>query len=234
MLMFSAPDTITLRTADPTTRPLPHPVLLQLHTVFTRLRKMCAVAGVPLLPSNFPPSDYGEGIALSEDSELDYQELVSNDGMPMFPENDDEQVLPSSLGLPLKERFLELLCGNEDTQLKQYYDVMEYWASSEGYATPDTPMKLPDVKRKQPDAFRNQPVPPTKQPGRKRGFELFHREEPATVIVDDRPQRMATVNRHRGRSGTNLDLVRPDGIRRVRRQGFMACQCSFSHCPEAT
>lgn len=77
---------------------------------------MCAAAGVPLLPDDFPLSDYGEGLVLSADSEIDYQKLVSNDGMPMFPENDKKQVLPSSIRLPLKERFLELLCRNEDTQ----------------------------------------------------------------------------------------------------------------------
>lgn len=123
--------TITLRTAEPTTHPLPHPLLLQLHTAFTRLRKMCATAGVPLFPINFPPCDNGEDKALPDTSDLFYQDLVSNDGMPLFPENDDDgQVLPGSLGLPLKERFLELLCGSQDSQHQQYTRVMDSWAAT--------------------------------------------------------------------------------------------------------
>lgn len=107
---------------------------------------MCAAAGVPLLPSDFPPSDYGEGIALSENSEINYQDLLSNDGSLLFDEADDEQVLPVSRGLPLKERLLELVCG-EDTQLMRYHDVMEYWTSSDDCVMPDEPMQPPDRKR---------------------------------------------------------------------------------------
>lgn len=121
--------TITLRTTNPSTHPLPHPLLLQLHTAFTRLRRMCVAGGVPQLPADLPQSYHGEG---SDKSQTNYQDLVSNDGSPLFYEDDDEQGLLDSLGLPLTERLLELL-GGEGTH---YYDVVEYWAASEDFVVP--------------------------------------------------------------------------------------------------
>lgn len=121
--------TITLRTSNPSTHPLPHPLLLQLHTAVTRLRRMCVARGVPLLPADLPLSYHGEG---SDNSRTNYQDLVSKDGSPLVYEDDDEQVRSVSRGLPLTERLLELLCG-EDTR---YYDVVEYWVSGEDFVVP--------------------------------------------------------------------------------------------------
>lgn len=119
--------TITLRTPNPAILPLPHPILLQLHTAFTRLRKLCASAGIPILPDN-ADSEGGDDMAISDNySEVDYQAMLddSDDTPPQFAEND---IWPTTThGLPLKEQFLQLLCGSEASESEQYYHVMDNW-----------------------------------------------------------------------------------------------------------
>lgn len=48
---------ITLRTADPTTHPLPHPLLLQLHVLCSRMVVMRAAAGYPVFLEDESDSD---------------------------------------------------------------------------------------------------------------------------------------------------------------------------------
>lgn len=130
---LQAGQTITLRTSDPLLLPLPHPILLQLHTAFTRLRKMSAAAGVPILPSPPPSvsSDY-QAVALSvSDIDVDYEErLTDHLPMPLFEEND--LWTSSSAGLPLKERFVQLLEGARDSEGQQYCRVIERWDGGGG------------------------------------------------------------------------------------------------------
>lgn len=60
-------------------------------------------------------------------SEVDYQERLDDDTVtPRFPEND--QWPKTSGGLPLKERFLQLLCGAEDSEFQQYGHAIDRWS----------------------------------------------------------------------------------------------------------
>lgn len=120
---FLAPgDNITLRTPDPRTLPLPHPLLLQLHTAFTRLRKMCASAGIPILPTHSDTySDPADALDRMSESSYDSDDSPA----PQFIENEIWPVVPRPGGLPLKERFVRLLA---ETEREQYMRVMEDWA----------------------------------------------------------------------------------------------------------
>lgn len=117
---FLAPgDNITLRTPNPRTLPLPDPLLLHLHTAFTRLRKMRASAGIPILPTHSDThSDPAD--ALDRMSESSYDSPA-----PRLTENEIWPVVPRPGGLPLKERFVRLLA---ETEREQYVRVMEDWA----------------------------------------------------------------------------------------------------------
>lgn len=93
---------------------------------------MCASAGIPMLPDK---SGYSQDyIELSESSSvLDYQELVMQDayqdGPLHFEENNQWPV--TSSGYPLKERYLQLLCGSEDSECEQYHNVIDHWTPSD-------------------------------------------------------------------------------------------------------
>lgn len=74
---------LTLRTADPATLPLPHPLLLQLHVLCSRMAIMRAAAGYPILLEDesdgntlFDPLEVGDDI--QEDKEC-YGELGGRD-----------------------------------------------------------------------------------------------------------------------------------------------------------
>lgn len=114
--------------------PLPHPLLFQLHTAFTRLRKMCASAGIPILADNSPDSDAEEKMGVSEydkSSEQSYQDLLDDQekDAPRFPEN---TLWTRGTGcLPLKERFLQVMCGSDASEVEQYHNVMDHWNSYE-------------------------------------------------------------------------------------------------------
>lgn len=148
---------ITLRTSDPATLPFPHPLLLQLHTAFIRLRNMCAGAGIPIFPAREDSED-------EDMAELDYAaEFDDQDRLPpRFAENDLWPVSSRSAGLPLKERFLQLLCGAEDSETEQYYTAIDLWTSN------DATGSCADMRDavKEPLAL-----------DRKRAFELYRRDD---------------------------------------------------------
>lgn len=62
-------DTITFRTTNPTTMPLPHPLLFQLHTILARIVAAKARAGFPSFPDDAPDADNIP--VLASDSECD-------------------------------------------------------------------------------------------------------------------------------------------------------------------
>lgn len=132
---------------------------------------MCASAGIPILPDDPPDSDGGgENIDVSENmdvseygsgSERAYQDLLDDHekGAPRFPEND---LWPLSTGgLPLRERFLQLLC--ESNEVEQYYNVMDHW-TSRGDSESDVDMR---------EVVKGLPA----MSERKRVFELFKRDD---------------------------------------------------------
>lgn len=93
---------------------------------------MCAAAGIPLLPHTTESSEDGESVGLSEydvTSVLDYQDLLMGEGSLHFEENDQWPVISS--GYPLKERYLQLLCGSEHSESEQYYNVIDHWTPSD-------------------------------------------------------------------------------------------------------
>lgn len=122
---------------------------------------MCASAGIPFVPEIGPGSEDGDYMEISErDSILDYQNLLpaeDNDAME-FMENEEWPVVSSRF--PLKERYLQLLCGSEDSETEQYYNVIDHWAPDDDGSL-DVDMLVKEM----------QVMPP-----RKRAFELLHRE----------------------------------------------------------
>lgn len=122
--------TITLRTTDPVIRPLPHPILFQLHTVFTRLWKICASAGISILPDDSDEEEDEDMDVSDYYSEIDHDTMLDNDVTPpKFPENEDWPTI--TRGLPLTERFLQLLSASEDKKCDYYHRVMDHWTSNE-------------------------------------------------------------------------------------------------------
>lgn len=101
---------------------------------------MCAAAGVPILTDSSEYSDDGDYMELSDyQSVPDYQQQLMRDGAPpQFDENDQWPV--TSRGYPLKERYLQLLCGSEHSEFEQYYNVIDHWTPSDE-GTLDVDMK---------------------------------------------------------------------------------------------
>lgn len=89
---------------------------------------MSAAAGAPILADY--EEDEGEGEMQPFASEVDYQErlLLGKDltAAPRFPEN--EPCMQNSGGLPLKERFLQMLAGAGDSEVQQYRRVIDRWS----------------------------------------------------------------------------------------------------------
>lgn len=92
---------------------------------------MCASAGFPILPDTSAHSEDGDYMDLAEyASIIDYQELVMRDEGPLHFEENDQWPMTSS-GYPLKERYLQLLCGSEHSESEQYQNVIDHWTPSD-------------------------------------------------------------------------------------------------------
>lgn len=59
-------------------------------------------------------------------SEVDYQDLFRDDGTVPLVE-DDSRWPATPGGLPLTERYLQLLPGNDKSEEDQYFQVMQEW-----------------------------------------------------------------------------------------------------------
>lgn len=147
---------------------------------------MCAAAGIPILPDHSEDSEDRESVELSDydlTSVLDYQDLLMGDenqgGSLSFEENDQWPV--TSSGYPLKERYLQLLCGGQHSESEQYYNVIDHWTPSDK-GTLDVDMK--DV------ATVLQIMP------QKRGFEQVNR---SSSSVSDRSRPMTENGRSKRR-----------------------------------
>lgn len=113
---------------------------------------MSAAAGVPILADTGEEEEDDGGELQAYVSEVDYQErlLLDEDSAaaPRFVEN--EPWTEHSEGLPLKERFLQLLAGAGDSEVQQYWHAIDRWSPSVGV------------------------------PRGKRGFGLFERDDSST------------------------------------------------------
>lgn len=80
-------DSIRLVTADPTTHPLPHPLLWQLHALLSRVMAMKAAAGYPVFSCGGWGSDDGEDGAVEDTPEwADDDDLGEPpDALPVHP-----------------------------------------------------------------------------------------------------------------------------------------------------
>lgn len=96
---------------------------------------MCAAAGIPILPEINPNSKDGEYMDISEyedGSILDHDAVLQvDDDLDKFQYAENDQWPVISTGYPLKERYLQLLCGSEDNESEQYYNVIDHWAPSD-------------------------------------------------------------------------------------------------------
>lgn len=121
---------------------------------------MCAAADIPFLPADSPESQDGQqeedtDLSMSDDASQSQDDLPRS--TPRFAEND---LCTRSAGTPLKERFLRLLCGAEESESEQYYNIIDMWVSKDGGSSD---VDMPDVRTGVQD--------------RKRGFEVFQRDE---------------------------------------------------------
>lgn len=135
---------------------------------------MCASAGIPILPEDADFDDDEEMEVSDYYSEIDYQAMLDNDAAPpKFPENEEWPTITG--GLPLMERFPQLLSGGEDNECDLDYRVMDHWTSKEDGSS--------DLDRQGHNIAKEIPE-------RKRVFELVNRDEtgsergrPATELL---------------------------------------------------
>lgn len=69
-------DTVSFRTSDPFTMPLPHPLLLQLHAIMARILSAKASAGFPFFAHDAPDrkdTDVAVSDSYSSDNDVDMQ-----------------------------------------------------------------------------------------------------------------------------------------------------------------
>lgn len=124
-------------------------------------------------------------------SALDYQDLfvgeAGREDSLHFEENDQWPVRSS--GYPLKERYLQLLCGSEHSESEQYQNVIDHWSPSDE-GTMDV-----DIQ----DVVKVLQV----MPERKRGFEQLDRECSST---SDRSRPMTDIVRSKKRWDSPLGM----------------------------
>lgn len=155
---------------------------------------MCAVAGISIIPDKTEHSEDGDEMDLSNydsSSALDYQDLFVKEGdledSLRFEEHDQWPV--TSSGYPLKERYLQLLCGSEHSESEQYQNVIDHWSPSDE-GTMDV-----DIQ----DVVKVLQV----MPQRKRGFEQLDRDGHST---SDRSRPMTEIVRSKKRWDSQLGV----------------------------